>query len=210
MTSRRNTLALFDRWSESYDRELLQRFTYRPLHDAVLAELRNLEPRSILDLGCGTGQLVSRLTKEFPEANVTGLDYSSAMLAKATDRVDAALLQGDAGALPFAAGSYDVVTCTESFHWYADQQSTLDQVARLLRPGGVVIIGSIAAFGSIDRRGVERLSRRLDQPIKALTGNQLRRLLGKAGLDITRQRRVPRPSLLIPLPLLTVAEKPRA
>ena len=208
MKTRRNTLALFDRWSDSYDSEFLQRFTYRPLHDAVLSELAETNPATVLDLGCGTGQLLTRLTEGFPDADVTGLDYSPAMLSKAAERATSSLLQGDAGALPFAPASFDVITCTESFHWYANQQSTLHQLAQLLRPDGVLVVGSIAAFGSIDRVGVERLSRRLDHPIKALTGDELSDLMTNAGLDVITQRRVPRPSIMIPLPLLTVAQKP--
>ncbi len=87
MKTRRNTLALFDRWSDSYDSEFLQRFTYRPLHDAVLSELAETNPATVLDLGCGTGQLLTRLTEGFPDADVTGLDYSPAMLSKARSDV---------------------------------------------------------------------------------------------------------------------------
>lgn len=199
---------MFDRWSDSYDRELLQRLTYRPLHDAVLSELKDHRLTSVLDLGCGTGQLLTRLARSLPDSNVVGLDYSQAMLAKADVRTDSALVRGDAGALPFGPGSFDLITCTESFHWYVDQRSTVQQLERLLRPGGKLIIGSIAAFGSLDRAGVERMSRRLDQPIRALTGAELRSLLSGVGLEVRRQRRVPRPSILIPLPLLTVAQKP--
>ncbi len=208
MTSRRNTLALFDRWSDTYDAQLLQRFTYRPLHNAVLEEVRGHQPESILDLGCGTGQLLVRLAEEFPDAHTTGLDYSASMLTRARNRAPSSLVHADAEYLPFAPESFDLVTCTESFHWYLDQASTLGQVARLLRPGGMAVIGSIAAFGRLDRAGVERLSHRLDQPIKALTGSELRSLVARAGLDVQRQRRVPRPSVLIPLPLLTIASKP--
>lgn len=44
---------LFDRWSQTYDRMGLQLSTYRPVHDAVLARLDDLDPSTVVDLGCG-------------------------------------------------------------------------------------------------------------------------------------------------------------
>jgi trans-aconitate methyltransferase len=57
------TAALFDRWSANYDRLGLQLFTYRPIHDAVLAQTDGIEPSTVVDLGCGTGQLTRRLIR---------------------------------------------------------------------------------------------------------------------------------------------------
>ena len=115
----------FDLWSATYDRPGLQRTTYRPIHDAVLNRLDGLKPDHVLDLGCGTGQLTERLGAAFPDALVVGADLSDGMLERATDRMAnehaAAFLRADAQHLPIADGSLDIVTCTESFHWYADQ-----------------------------------------------------------------------------------------
>jgi ubiquinone/menaquinone biosynthesis C-methylase UbiE len=165
-----------------------------------------------VDIGCGTGQLTRRLADHFSGANVTGFDYSAGMLAQARVRDEnldtAALVRADATNLPCAPGSVDLITCTESFHWYPDQGKSLQDMATALRRGGRVAIGSVAAFGCFDQRALEHLSSRINQPIRALPASALAELMEAAGLKIVVQRRVPRPSILLPLPLLTIGEKP--
>ena len=57
---------LFDVWSTFYDLPLVQRLTYQPVQDAVVAALRPHEPRRVLDVGCGTGLLATRLRPRLP------------------------------------------------------------------------------------------------------------------------------------------------
>ena len=83
----RSTASLFDRWSVSYDRPGLQLFTYRPIHDVVLARVSELEPSTVVDLGCGTGQLTQRLIRRFPDATIVGIDLSDGMLSEAAGRM---------------------------------------------------------------------------------------------------------------------------
>src|SRR5262245_60434107 len=59
----------FDVWSSFYDLRLVQRLTYRPVHDAVVRVLRHHEPRALLDLGCGTGLLTRRIRRALPGAS---------------------------------------------------------------------------------------------------------------------------------------------
>ncbi len=87
MVSTSPSAALFDRWSATYDRTGLQLFTYRPIHDAVLAQLDGLEPSTVVDLGCGTGQLTQRLMRRFPDADIVGVDVSDGMLTEAAGRL---------------------------------------------------------------------------------------------------------------------------
>jgi ubiquinone/menaquinone biosynthesis C-methylase UbiE len=197
---------LFDRWSTVYDRPRFQEATYRPVHDAVLARLTEAQPEMVLDLGCGTGQLVRRLTEEFPDAEVVGLDYSAGMLAEASHRVGtcANLVRADAQYLPFRSASVDVVVCTESFHWYRDQQRALAALAAVLRPGGQLVIASISAITDIGESAVRRWSSAGGQPVRALTPGRLRDLLNGAGFEVVHQRRVPRIGFA-PWPVLTEA-----
>ncbi len=197
---------LFDRWSAVYDRPRFQEATYRPVHDAVLACLGGAQPEVIVDLGCGTGQLTRRLSERFPGAEVIGVDYSAGMLAEANVRLGSAarLVRADAKDLPFRSATADVVVCTESFHWYSDQQRALAALAAILRPGGQLVIASIAAVTGIGESVVRTLSTAGGQPVRALTPRRLRGLLIGAGFDVVHQRRVPRIGL-IPWPGLTVA-----
>jgi ubiquinone/menaquinone biosynthesis C-methylase UbiE len=174
---------LFDRWSAVYDRPAFQDAIYRPVHDAVLARLTEVQREMVLDIGCGTGQLTRRLTERFPDAEVVGVDYSAGMLGEASHRVEgsANLVRADALYLPFRSASADVAVCTESFHWYSDQRRALAGLATILRPGG--------------------------QPVHALTPRRLRGLLIDAGFDVVHQRRVPRTGFA-PWPVLTHARLP--
>jgi ubiquinone/menaquinone biosynthesis C-methylase UbiE len=199
---------LFDRWSAIYDRPRFQEATYRPVHDAVLERLVDVQPTVVLDLGCGTGQLTRRLTERFPDATVVGIDYSAGMLGEARSRVgtDAMLVRADAQQLPFRSTSVDVVVCTESFHWYRDQTRALDGLASILRPGGRLVIASIASMTDVGESALRTLSSAGGQPIRALTARRLQRLLTDSNFDVVHQRRVPRAGL-VPWPVLTDARR---
>ena len=200
---------LFDRWSAVYDRRGFQNATYRPVHDAVLAHLTEVQPETVLDIGCGTGQLTRRLTERFPDAEVVGVDYSAGMLGEASDRIlgSANLVRADALYLPFRSASADVAVCTESFHWYRDQRRALAALASILRPGGQLVIASIAAVTDVGESAVRRWSSAGGQPVRALTPRRLRGLLIGAGFEVVHQRRVPRIGFA-PWPVLTDARLP--
>lgn len=200
----------FDLWSATYDRPGLQQSTYRPIHDAVLARLEGLHPERVLDLGCGTGQLTERLCATFPDAAVVGADLSNGMLERATARIDedeaSGFVRADAQRLPLSTASFDIVTCTESFHWYADQEAAAAELARLLRPGGRVVIASIATVTGFADEAIHRATALTGQPVRAIPKRQLRRLLETAGFDVTHQGRIPRLGF-VPWPLLTDATR---
>lgn len=179
----------------------------------MLARLQALEPTAILDLGCGTGQFLPRLRSAFPTAGLIGADLSEAMLARANERFPSVpnsgqrsggLLRTDAMTLPIRDGSIDVITCSESFHWYPDQERALEEMARVLTPGGRLIIASIATTTTLGSTGVRLWSEAFGQPIRAIPPRALSRLLKRAGFEVIAQRRLPRFGL-VPWPVLTDA-----
>lgn len=198
MVSTSPTAAFFDRWSATYDRSALQLLTYRPIHDAVLARLDGVEPSTVIDLGCGTGQLTQRLRRRFPDANIVGVDLSDGMLTEAAGRLrevggDAPpLVQADAMQLPFAASSVDVVVCTESFHWYPDQAGALAEIARVLDPDGRLLIASIATVTLAGDRLLRRVTSAGGRTIRALPPRRMCELLVRTGFEVISQRRIPR------------------
>ena len=75
----------FDRWSQGYDRCVLQRLLFGPSHRAIIARVRarsGERPLAILDVGCGTGVFASRIRAASPRSTVWGVDLVSAMLAQ--------------------------------------------------------------------------------------------------------------------------------
>jgi SAM-dependent methyltransferase len=100
-----------------------------------------------VDLGCGPGYLVVQLAQRAPGLHVTGVDLADEMLAQGEayarhagvgDRVS--WRKGDAQQVPFADGSLDLVVSTLSLHHWRDPVAVLDEVARVLRPGGAFLI----------------------------------------------------------------------
>ncbi len=199
----------FDLWSRTYDDPIVQRLFYRPEQDAVLRGLERLEPESILDVGCGTGQLSRRIADALPDARVVGCDFSAGMLQRAARRnPDLALVRADALRLPFADASFDAIVTTEAFHWFPEQSAVCREFARLLTPGGRVFASLInvpcRALGDATRVG----SRLAGQPLSWPTRRAMRSLLGDAGFSVDEQRSIARipPSLLFPT-VLTVATR---
>lgn len=212
MPTSTGSTSLFDRWAPSYDRPGLQLLTYRPVHDAVLARVRGSTPSTIVDVGCGTGQLTRRLARRFPDASVVGVDLSAGMLATAGGRLGGdvgrklSLLRADAARLPFGASTVDLVVCTESFHWYPDQPGVLDGMADVLRPGGQLVIASIATATGVGERLLRSATGARGTPISALPPNRLAALLRRSDFEVTHQRRIPRLGL-IAWPVLTDARR---
>lgn len=104
----------------------------------ILAQLaQSPRPQLVVDLGCGTG-LSTRVWADRAEA-VIGVDPSQDMLAQARRQTCAANITYQAG-LSHATGlgpaRADIVTCSQALHWM-EPQATFEEVARVLRPGGV-------------------------------------------------------------------------
>ena len=99
------------------------------------------------DLGCGPGHLVVKLAQLAPELHVTGIDLSDEMLARAQEfaarcgvGARATFREGDAQQIPLPDGSLDLVVSTLSLHHWSDPIAVLDEIARVLRPGGSFLI----------------------------------------------------------------------
>jgi ubiquinone/menaquinone biosynthesis C-methylase UbiE len=101
-------------------------------------------PRRILDVGCGTGYLLRRLAARCPEAcELAGVDAAPAMIAAAEAAADDGRLhfsRATAEELPQPAETFDLVVSTTSFDHWADQQAGLMQCARVMVPGGCLVL----------------------------------------------------------------------
>jgi ubiquinone/menaquinone biosynthesis C-methylase UbiE len=138
----------FVEWSKTYDRSILQLLLFGPSHAAIIRRLKTRfgdRPFRVLDVGCGTGVFAERMRSALPNAEVWGVDLVSAMLQGGRKRWKAHFgrivpVQGDSERLPFPDGSFDAVTCANSFHHYPRQDLAVAEFRRVLRPGGTLLL----------------------------------------------------------------------
>jgi ubiquinone/menaquinone biosynthesis C-methylase UbiE len=108
----------------------------------TLARLRMRPADRVLDVGCGTGELLTRLAAKYPASKLAGLDPVLEMLnvAKRKLSADVDLRVGWANSLPWKDGSFDVVVSCNMFHYITHPVAAIREMERVLRPGGQLVI----------------------------------------------------------------------
>jgi ubiquinone/menaquinone biosynthesis C-methylase UbiE len=144
-------------------------------------------PADVLDVGCGTGLVLRRLAERYPDAaSLVGVDPAPGMLEVARAHSPDPRVRFEAGtadALPLPAGTFDLVVTTLSLHHWRDQRGGLAECARVLRPGGVLVLADMVARGPA--RLAAALRRRRD---RIHTAAELEALLRAAGLRVDAWR----------------------
>lgn len=110
----------------------------RPAID-LMARLPAIAPRSIWDLGCGTGEITAILARRFPDAVTRGLDSSPAMLAKARALQGVAWVEADIASWR-PDGPADLIFSNAALHWLPDHAGLFARLAGHLAPGGVLAV----------------------------------------------------------------------
>jgi malonyl-CoA O-methyltransferase len=140
----------FERAAATYDRHSVLQ---SEVGERLLAHLEpmRLEPRRVLDLGCGTGAWLAALEARFPKSEVIGIDVAPAMLALAAARTPAwkrlvpmrkpRLACADAERLPLAAASVQLVFSNLALQW-CDPARVFAEAARVLPPGGLILFST--------------------------------------------------------------------
>lgn len=121
---------------------------YACLRRLAGSELRSRLPAEarVLDVGCGTGGMMAALRDWAPGWELAGIDQDAAAVRHCADRRLCGIVQGDAGALPFASESFDAVVCLDVlYHADVDEGAALDEIERVLMPGGILVL-NLPAF----------------------------------------------------------------
>jgi SAM-dependent methyltransferase len=110
-----------------------------------LARELSPDPAQVLDAGCGTGGLIKHLRAAQREWRLTGLDFSPRACELARLRTNVEIVEGSITALPFADASFDAVVSADVICQVEDGAQALREFARVLRPGGVMLL-NVPAF----------------------------------------------------------------
>ena len=184
----------FDGQAAQYD----QRDTYYYSQNGKIScrdiaeQLKNTSCETLLDVGCGTGFLIDLLAKQ-RSANYCGLDLSEEMIkiARGKNISGAEFLIGSAEQLPYPDGSFDVVTCSQSFHHYPHPEKAMQEAYRVLKPGGLYFlsdtgIGGIGAW--IDNHILFKLMNSGDCHTTNRKG--IARMMEKTGFSVIQSRQI--------------------
>jgi ubiquinone/menaquinone biosynthesis C-methylase UbiE len=138
-------LAAFNDRAHEYDRGWRGRLHHEIAdRTASLAAATSASPGRVLDVGCGTGYLLRTLAGRYPDAQqLCGIDAAPQMIATASafagdDRLTFTI--GGAEELGYPDGTFDLIVSTTSFDHWDDQQAGLVECARVLRPGGHLVL----------------------------------------------------------------------
>jgi ubiquinone/menaquinone biosynthesis C-methylase UbiE/DNA-binding transcriptional ArsR family regulator len=178
--------AYFRRHAAQWDRIRKLHVTDEAVEAAIQAALADRPFRSLLDLGTGTGRMLELFGGEIERG--LGLDLSLDMLALARARLDRAGLrhcnvrQGDIYDLALPKDSFDVVIIHQVLHFLDDSARAIAEAARVLRPGGRLLVIDFAPH-DLEFLREEHAHRRLGFAPETVT-----QWLDAAGLDLVRQQ----------------------
>ncbi len=102
--------------------------------------VRQWQPRRLLDLATGSGDLALAIQRKLPETKITGADFSAAMLERARHKGLTNTVVADALDLPFGDESFEAVTVAFGLRNMADWEAALREMARVLGPEGHLLV----------------------------------------------------------------------
>ena len=183
--------AFFSRLAPDWDRLRSLHAPEAVVEAAVLDSLGGKPIRNLVDLGTGTGRMLQLLAPR--AARVVGLDASHAMLSVARANLEKSglrgieLRQGDIYAPPFPRNTFDLVIIHQVLHYLDDPARAIREAARLVAPGGRILVVDFAPHGLEFLREAQA-HRRL-----GFAADQVAGWLEEAGLDCTLTRQLAPP-----------------
>lgn len=152
----------------------------RQIHQSILEASLNLEPhpKTLLDIGSGSGISTHMLSASLPKTHITALDQKLPL------NLDSKIsfVSGKAEKLPFVESSFDVITASLSLHHWQDKKKGISEAFRVLRKGGYLIIGDPLLDGPLRFRFLGWLAQVTDGGTFTAP-NELKEYLTQAGFS---------------------------
>jgi len=127
---------MFDILAPLYNR--FSKLLFSEVRDDIIKKM-DFEPKyKILDVGGGTGAFLEKILQREPEIQVVLLDSSKSMIEES--KITDSMVQGKACRNPFSKNSFDYVLCTDALHHFEHKRKSVQEMMRVVKPGGSIII----------------------------------------------------------------------
>lgn len=148
---------IWDFWANKYDKLWVQKYSLTPTRNEIIKIIKDeKQPNTILDMGCGTGQLTRELSDICPSADIVGVDYSSEMISIAKENAKNA----GKNKLSYFNDSVDtfivkekvnIVTCSHSFPYYKNKKDAFKFFSESLVDGGLLLLAQASENSFYDK-----------------------------------------------------------
>src|SRR3989344_3691700 len=144
-------------WSKSLAAALYRRFAGRrfsKMHAVVAEQVASRQPRDILDIACGRGDFLFRLSNRLLAAHLTGTDVAPGMVEHAKKKLAgrALIVEADGAKQPFPENSFDIATVMMAFHHFPEKDLAVRNIRKILKPDGVLIIVDVVAGSNFQKK----------------------------------------------------------
>jgi len=187
------TKQLFSGWAPRYDSPLF-RLYFERLYRRILETLNQhgrdyVSPgATVLDIACGTGEILFRLAKQHPKTNFVGIDLTTAMVEAAREKTKALLnveiTEGNAEHLSFSNEAFDAVLCSEAFHHFPHPEQALQEMHRVAKTRSLLMVVDPGFPSPFITKIVERISRTFEVNKHIYNQHELRQLLEQQGFSV--------------------------
>ncbi len=148
---------IWDYWAKRYERLWVQRVSLGPTRRCILEELKHRrcvgQDAIVVDMGCGTGQLLREIRKQWGDAPMlSGVDFSQEMITVAI-HANGGIEYTCCDILAYTGepNGVDLILCTHSFPYYPDKKAALEKFSALLKPGGLLFLAQACENNLYDR-----------------------------------------------------------
>ena len=157
-----------------------------------LEEIGRIRPDRLIDIGCGPGAFLSLVEENFPDIQLNALDLSEGMIRETRERLSSTAIAtvGDSEKMPLESKQYQVVTCNMSIHHYPHPQNAVNEMFRILKPGGVLLLNDMDCIAPIRAVANCLFPKLPGGDVKMYERREIEHMLWNAGFRSARYRKI--------------------
>lgn len=201
----------FGRWAKCYDNFFYWIF-FRKVYEKLIEVFENLveiaasrTPRNddkalggalvikVIDVACGTGEIIYRLAVKHPTFEFYGIDLTREMVLAAKNKnlenKNVVIQEGNAEALPWRDNEADVLICSDAFHHFSDANAAVKEFVRVLKIAGRVLIVDPPAKSGLKGKIFDFFGRIIDAYNKLYSREELIAIFSAAGFKIIKEEK---------------------